>query len=421
MSVLLRSQCILRIPDVLAVALPGKFPGPTSRAMYALPRLPTDANSRSFSGPGSAQLEKPQQKKRSLPYRHSKEEDGTPNNTISDMPVSSDGFNPDHDTLSILEDITMVDSSDLLSAQLPHAHAQDNPKSSDGEDFTTPPTSPSIAETSTEYLIDPKLRNKNEHDRPGLYLQQFELIQLPNFTSRKRPFSEATKSQFPRKASRGETKVQPSTVYNVNSLKPTASTYKLDDPFRVKNDTTSASSRLIAIPGLRRSSTSFDSVSTATTTTTASSVAWSAPRSYASGSTLTTPSTSFRSDSLTTSFTSNNGSFYNAEAPRPVAAPSAVPESNTTIRSNPNTPRAKRRNGPLQRAATTSSAEAQADNADPMEIDRRGFDRRQEVFSELLESPKVRKKIIATNSDADCLPNHLRSLPLLRRSTYRVA
>ena len=394
------------------MALSRSFPAPTSRAIFPLPPLPTGSNSRSFCDAGPAEPEICQPKKRRLPYRHSKEDVGTDDDAISNMHFSSsDGFNPDHDTLSIMEYITMADSSSRLSAQLPPTH--EKLRSSDDEDFITPPTSPRLIETKTECLIDPQLKSESENDRARVCIQQADRIQLPQFSSRKRPFPEAPKPPFPRKASRGETTTQPPKAYNVNSLKP-APSYNVEDPF----DDITVPSRLMINPGLSRSSTSFDSVGTAATTTTASSIAWSASRSYASGSSLTTPSTSFLSDSMIASFTSNNDSFYNSEVTRSVTVPSAIPESNPTVRSAPNTPRAKRRNGPLQRAATTSNAEAQADDADPMDIDMRGFDRRQEVFSELLGTPNVGKKASATNSDVDCLPNSLRFLPLLRMSTY---
>lgn len=408
MSVLIRLQYPICISDVLTVAYARSFPGPTSGTIFAVPHLPTDSNSRSFSAAGSAQPEQPPQKRRSLPYRASKERIGTPDDNIGEMPVSSsDGFNPDHDTLDILESINMANSSDRLSARPLPTPTQEKSKFSDDEDFITPPTSPSITETSTECLIDPELQNENQNARSGLFIQQSDLVQLPNIVSRKRSFPEANKRAFPRKASRGESGVQQPTAYSVNSLKPTAPPYDFDDPFHDRVDTASAT-RLAPVPGLSRSSTSFDSVATAATATTASSIAWSAPRSYTSGSTRTTPSTSFRSDSLTGSFTSNNSSFYNSDAIRPA-----------TI-SAPNTPRAKRRTGPLQRAATTSNVEAQAHDVDPMDIDRRGFDRRQGFISELLQTPKVEKKIHAANSEADCLPDHLRSLPLLGTFTFSV-
>ena len=399
---------------MLLVALSTSFPGPSSRAVFTLPRLPTDSDSRSFTDTRSAQSEQPQDKRRGLPYRNSKERMKVHDNVVGDVHFSSSaGFNPDHDTLDIMNTISMADYFvDRLSAQV-SAPTHKKLKSSDDEDFITPPTSPSIAERSIEYLIDPQLKIEDETDQSGLFVQQSDLVQLPKFESRKRPFPEAIKPAFPRKASRGENRVQPPTAYSVNSLRPTDPIYKLDDPFRNIGATDSASA-LITTPGLSRSSTSFDSVSTAATTTTASSIAWSAHRIYASGSTLTTPNTSFRSDSLMASFTSNNGSFSNGEVTRPVAVPSPMPESNTTVRSAPNTPRAKRRTGPLQRAATTSNVEAPVDDADPMDIDKRGFDRRQEVFFELLENQNSGKNVTSMDSDVDCLPNHLRSLPLLR-------
>ena len=376
--------------------------------MFTLPPPPTNSGSRSFSDARSAQSEQPHYKKRNLPYRNSKEVIRV-DDSVEDVHLSSSaGFNPDHDTLEIMENITMTDSSDWPSVQLP-APTREKLKLSDDEDFTTPPTSPSITEKSTECLIDPRLKGEteNENDRSGFYVQQSDFIRLPKFASKKRPFPEAMKPPFPRKASRGENRVQPPTTYSANSLKPTDPIYKLDDPFRDIDDTGSAS-RLMTTPGLSRSSTSFDS------TTTASSIAWSARRSYASGSTLTTPNTSFRSDFLMASFSSNNESFHNSEATRPVAVSSALPENNTTVRSAPNTPRAKRRAGPLQRAATTPNAEAPADDADPMDIDRRGLDRRQGVFSELLETPKGGHNVLSIDSDNDWLPVLLRSLPLMR-------
>lgn len=398
---------------MLSVPLSASFPGPTSRPVFAPPPLPTDSNSRSFSGAYSVRSEQPLHKKPALPYRNSKERIRAHDTAVGDVHFSSsDGFNPDYDTLDIMENITMAGSSDRLSAQLP-APTHEKLKSSDDEDFITPPTSPSIAEESTESLIDPQLKFENENDRSGFYAQQYDLIQLPKFASRKRPFPEPIKPPFPRKASRGENRVLPPTAYSVNSLRPTAPTYKLEDPFRDMNGTDSASA-LLTTPSLSRSSTSFDSVSTAASTTTASSIAWSARRTHAPGSSITTPNTSFRSDSLMASFTSNNGSFYNSEVPSPFAFPSAVTDSNNTVRSAPNTPRAKRRTGPLQRAATTPNAEAPAEDADPMNIDRREFDQRQEVFGDLVETPKFNRNIFATHFDFDCLPNHLRSLPLLR-------
>lgn len=410
------------IPDVLIVAHAETFPAPACTTTSALPNLPTNAKSRSFSGAASAQLEKPQPKKRSLPYRHMKGEDGTFNNTMDNMPVSSsDDFNPDHDTLSIMEDITMVDSPDLSPAKRRLAPGHDRVKSSDDDVFTTPPTSPGITETSAESLIDPELKSETGLDTSSSYLPQSDLIQLPKFgLSKKRPF-ETAKPPLPRKVSRGETKRQPFTAYNVNLLRPTVPTNKLEDPFQNRPDTTSAS-RLVATPGLRQSSTSFDSISTATTTTTASSIAWSAHRSFASASTSTTPDTSFRLDSQRTSFTSNPVSFCNAEILDQIEASPNVSDSKTTIRSAPNTPRAKRSSATLQRAATTSSAEVQADDNDSMEIEKRGFDPRQEVFSKLLESPNIGNKTIGANSDVDrCLPNHLLSLSILRALTNRIA
>lgn len=350
-----------------------------------------------------------------------KDEDGTFNNTIDNMPASSsDDFNPDHDTLSILEDITMVDSPDLSPAKRGPAPAQDKFKYSDDEDFMTPPTSPGVTETSAESLIDPQLQSETGLDTSSFYLQQSDLMQLPKFgLSKKRPL-ETAKPPLPRKFSRGETKRQPFTAYNLNLLRPTIPS-KLDDPFHNHPDTTSAS-RLVAMPGLRQSSTSFDSVSTATTTTTALSIAWSAHRSFTSGSTTTTPNTSFHLDSRTNSFTSNPGSFYNAEILDQIEAPPNVPDGKTTTRSAPNTPRARRSNATLQRAATTSSAEAQADDNDLMEIDKMEFDRKQEVFSGLLESPNIGEQTISANFNVEGrLPNHLLSLSLLRALTNRIS
>lgn len=406
---MIRQSCLPCIPDVCTVAHSESFPGPTPSAIFALPRPPTDPASRLFSENGFVEAEKHRRIRESLPYRHSKDGMRIHDDTIGDMSISSsDGFNPDNDTLSIMENITTADSSDQLSAQLYPTLAQ-NPRLSDDEDFLTPPQSPSIVETSTESLIDPQLKDENEKDRCMPYAQQADWMQLPGFTSRKRPFPEAIKPAFPRKASRGETRAQGS-IYYVNPLKPTDSLYQVDDPFYNKNYTASTS-RLITSPGLSRSSTSFDSVSTATNTiNTTSSIAWSGARSF-------TSDTSFRSDSLAGSFNSKNGSFYNSEITRPIGVPPAVPDSKTTVRSVPNTPRAKKRSGPLQRAATTSNAEAQADDADPMDIDKGGFRRRQDFISELLETPRVGKRR-ADNSDVEFLSNHPCSLPLLRMSTY---
>lgn len=416
---LLWPQYLPRIANLLLVALSTSFPGPGSRATFALPRPPTDSGSPSFSDTRSAQWEEPRHKKRNLPYRNSTEILRAHDDMVGDVHLSSSaGFNPDHDTLDIMENISMMDSSHQPSAQIP-SPTREKFKLSDDEDFITPPTSPTVTEKSTECLIDPRLRSETatENDRSAFYVQQSDLIRLPNFPSKKRPFPEAIKLPFPRKASRGENRIQPPTTYSVNSLKPTAPTYKLDDPFRDIDDSDSASRRMTT-PSLSRSSTSVDSISTAATTTTASSIAWSARPTFASGSTLTTPNTSFHSDSTTIS-SFNNGSFYNREVTHPVAIPSAVPESSSTVRSAPNTPRAKRRTGPLQRAATTSNAEATPADADPMDIDRRGFGRRQEVFSDLLETPKAGNKTVSMDSDAGRLPDHFRSLPLLRMSRNR--
>lgn len=336
---------------------------------------------------------------------------------------SSNEFDPDHDTSSIMEDITMIGTPDLLYPKLAAGPGpiQDKTASPDDEVFITPPTSPCITDPSDGSLIDPQLQHESELDEPRLFLQQTDLIQLPKFTqSKKRPFPEPIKPSLPRKASRGDTKLNSSNLYNVNSLRPTIPSFRLDDPFRNYHDTVSASG-LVTVPDLRRSSTSFDSVSTAATTLTASSAAWSATRSLASISGSTTPNTSFRSDSLATSFNSNQASFYKTEVPHQVAIPYDLPESKPTVRSAPNTPRAKRSNATFQRSATTSDVDAQADNTDPMEIDQSRLNVKLESFSEYLGDTFSAKGIFSTNIGVGGLSDRLRSLSLLRKLTLLIA
>ncbi len=394
-------------PDLLAVANPGTVPAPASTKTFPLSDLSADGKSRLGADTAPAQLKVSQLKEQSLPYRHLKNDEASQHTPDMMRISSSSEFTTDPDTLTIMEDITMVDTPKPPPAKSVRAPAtvQEKMKSSDDEDFITPPTSPSITETSNESLIDPQLRDEMKDDKFRLYLQQSELIQLHKFTrSRKRPLPEPFKPALPRKASRAENTMRSTTVYNVNSLRPTVPS--LEDPFRTHSDI-----------GLMRSSTSFDSVSTDTTATTASSFAWSATRSHGSGSTHTTPNTSFRSDSLRTSFSSNHGNFYHAEIPPQVATSSVIPETKSTIRSAPNTPRAKRSNATLQRSATTSNAEAQAENTDPMEIDQSRLDTKGGIFSDLLGNPIADKDVVADGF----LSNRLRSLTLLRMLTYRAA
>ena len=363
-----------QISNLVVAVPPGICPVPALKTTFALPHFSTDAKSQSFSGAFPAQLVEPQKKKRSLPYRHTKEEDGAPYTTLDDTPVSSsEDFNPDQDTLSILEDINMSDSPPLLPAIIPPL-AANKFKSSDDEDFMTPLSSPTIADN----LIDPLLRAKTGSDLSRLNFPQSDFTPLTLFSqSRKRSFPETVKPSLPRKASRGDTKTQPFT----------------------------ANKCLMDVASPRHPSTSFDSVGAATTTTTASSIAWSAPRSYASA--FTTPNTSFRTDPLMTSFGSNQGSLFYPEIL------SEIPESKSTIRSAPNTPRAKRTSATLQRAATTSNAESQVGNAEPMDIDRSEHGRGQTVFSHLHENPNINQELPVDNLDFD-LPQRIRSLPLLR-------
>jgi hypothetical protein len=408
------------------VAHSGAFAVSASKTSFAIPDLPQDTNSRSFSGAESAQWEGPQQKKKSLPYRYLTVSQENANNNRGHMHVpSSHEFDPDHDTSCIMEDITMIATPDLLSPKISPGPGpgpiQDKRSSPDDEVFITPPTSPCITDPSDGSLIDPQLKHESELDEPRLFLQQTDLIQLPKFIqSRKRPFPEPVKPSLPRKASRGEAKLKPSNAYNVNSLRPTTPSFRLDDPFRNYYHDAVSASGLVTVPSLRRSSTSFDSVSTATTSLSTSSAAWSAPRSLASVSTNTTPNTSFRSDSLATSFNSNHASFYKIEVPRQAATPCVLPESKTTVRSAPNTPRTKRSNATLQRSATTSDVDAQADNTDPMDIDRR-FDVKQESFSEHLGDQIDAQGIFSANLDVEGLSDRLRSLSLLRMLTLPVA
>lgn len=406
-SALARFGVNTHIPDVVSDSLSAIHSAQASSTGFALPSLPTDAKPKSFFGTTSAHLEEQQRKTRSLPYRHIKDEEGASNKSLRDEPFSSsDDFIPDHATLSIMEDITMIDSPHLSPTKLPSALAPDKLNLSDDEDFVTPPASPGIAASSSENLIDPELRTEAERDSFSFNFPQSDLIRSPQFaSSKKRPFSETIKNSLPRKASRGETKMQSSTISDVGSWR---STTRLDDPFGKQRATASGLCRTDT-HSLRHLLTSFNSVSSATNMTTPSSSAWSASRSYS-----TTPNTSFRSDSLVTSFNSNHNHIGHADELPKITASSDISESKTAIRSAPNTPRAKRKNTKLQRAATTSNAEAQSENAEPMEVDDSGLGRGQEVFSDLLDRLNVEKKFsTATLDDNGYWARQLRSLPLL--------
>ncbi len=255
------------------------------------------------SNPVGTKSARPLRRQTSLSRFFAPKKDDPPANAgrLINQHPSSDEFNSDMDTSAILEDITMVDVSAVSPVVTPSKVPTNPfritipPPESVDEDFQTPPTSPLLGKSKNVHssVIGDEMQSFDNPNDEAYFRQKYDLVHLPepSFSGRKRSFPEPTKPSVPRKFSRDGLDNKFPRLYNVKYMSPVITpitreeerpgfpVFPADDrkPFLHKQD-------------LNRS---FDSVTSAATSTRTASPAWRSPN------------VSFTTDSAATSFCSS--------------------------------------------------------------------------------------------------------------------
>lgn len=279
------------------------------------------------------------------------------------VPTSSDEFNPDQDTYSILEDITMIDGPPMITdASLPKIESGAlRPRESDDEDYQTPPTTPPSEPLRRQFVSD-----QTESKSQAVSKKMESCFQRPDPVAlsspiRKRPYEESLISLESRKISRGKERTPSQVIYNVKHLSPTEAAVETGFPGYQKPSVRTIDN-INKMPIFSCPPTSFDSTmsgssSKATFSFPAPSTAW------------TTPNTSFRTEPLVTSFDSVSDSADVTEDLILSRKSKNCSLSNSITKAVPESPRTERMNAGLRRLTTNPDIRKNSMAAEPMDID----------------------------------------------------
>lgn len=209
---------------------------------------------------------------------------------------SSDDFKPDRETSAALEDMVMMEVSNVPSVVTPSKVRTGPfritlpPPESVDEDFLTPPTSPLLAKSEDRRSGVPAgpLHSLNDSKDEAYFRQNYDLVRLPepSIPGKKRSFPDSIKPPGSCKISCDGKDDKVTGVYSVNHMSPVKAQKHRETngfPVPLANDTNPFAWK----QDLGRS---YDSTTSATVSMTTASPAWRSPN------------VSFNADSAMTSF-----------------------------------------------------------------------------------------------------------------------